>query len=87
MLGIIWAFIAASLSVFMIFVAPLWALVVLGINLLVLYALVAQTEEFARGVSHNGERPHPPGPRYQAGPSRSRIRSEPQPPAGGDSGA
>lgn len=68
-LGIIWAFIAASLSVFMIFVAPLWALVMVGINVLVLYALVAQTEEFARGVSRNGEREAPPaGPSVSGGP-------------------
>src|SRR5262245_21364401 len=43
MLGLLWAFIAASLSVLMIFVAPIWALVVLGINIIVIYALVAHT--------------------------------------------
>lgn len=46
MLGLIWAFISASLSVLMIFVAPIWALIVLGINILVIYALVGGTEEF-----------------------------------------
>lgn len=46
MLGLLWAFIAASLSVLAIFVIPTWALVVLGINVLVIYALVAHTEEF-----------------------------------------
>ncbi|MGH9191504.1 MAG: DUF7144 family membrane protein [Acidimicrobiales bacterium] len=86
-LGIIWAFIAASLSVFMIFVAPEWALVVLGINLLVLYALVAQTEEFARGVSPNGDREAPPaGPAVAGGPVSTPPGGESPPPAGGDSG-
>jgi hypothetical protein len=46
MLGLVWAFIGASLSVFMIFVAPLWALAVLGINVLVIWALTSNTEEF-----------------------------------------
>ena len=47
MLGLIWAFIGASLSVFMIFgPAPWWALVVLGTNILVIYALVSGTEDF-----------------------------------------
>jgi hypothetical protein len=87
LLGVIWAFIAASLSVFMIFVAPLWALVVLGVNLLVLYALLAQTEEFERGV-HYGEREAPPaGPSVSGGPVSAPPIGEPPPPAGGDSGA
>jgi hypothetical protein len=46
MLGLLWAFISASLSVFMIFVAPLWALAVLGVNVLVIWALTSNTEEF-----------------------------------------
>ena len=46
MLGLIWAFISASLSVLMIFVAPEWALVVLALSILVIYALVGNTEEF-----------------------------------------
>lgn len=46
LLGLIWAFIGASLSVFTIFVAPYWSLVVLGINVLVIWALTAHTEEF-----------------------------------------
>jgi hypothetical protein len=45
-LGLLWAFINASLSVFLIFVAPLWALAMLGINMLVIYALIVNTEEF-----------------------------------------
>jgi hypothetical protein len=46
MLGLLWAFIGASLSVFTIFVAPFWSLVVLGVNVLVIWALTAHTEEF-----------------------------------------
>ena len=46
MLGLLWAFIAASLSVFMIFVAPLWAISVLGLSIVVIWALTSATEEF-----------------------------------------
>ncbi|HET8618542.1 MAG TPA: hypothetical protein VFM27_06265 [Acidimicrobiales bacterium] len=46
MLGLIWAFISASLSVLMIFVAPEWAIVVLAMSIAVIYALVGNTEEF-----------------------------------------
>jgi len=46
MLGLVWAFIGASLSVFVIFVFPLWALAVLGVNLGVIWALTAHTDEF-----------------------------------------
>lgn len=46
MLGLIWAFISASLSVLMIFVAPEWAIVVLALSIAVIYALVGNTEEF-----------------------------------------
>jgi hypothetical protein len=46
MLGLIWAFIGASLSVFMIFVAPLWAIVVLALYVGIIYALVGASEEF-----------------------------------------
>lgn len=46
MLGLVWAFITASLSVFMIFVAPLWALAVMGLSVAVIYALTAYPEEF-----------------------------------------
>jgi hypothetical protein len=51
MLGLVWAFIGASLSVFMIFAYPLWALAVLGINVLVIWALTANTEEFGGSYS------------------------------------
>jgi hypothetical protein len=45
-LGLIWAFVIASLSVFMIFVAPIWALVVIGLSVTVIWALTAFPEEF-----------------------------------------
>jgi hypothetical protein len=45
-LGLIWAFIVASLSVFMIFVAPIWALVVIGLSVTVIWALTAFPEDF-----------------------------------------
>ncbi len=46
MLGLLWAFISASLSVLAIFTVPLWALAVLAVNILVIYALIGNTEEF-----------------------------------------
>lgn len=45
-LGVLWAVVSASLAVFMIFVAPIWALVVLAIDLTVIWALLAGTDEF-----------------------------------------
>ena len=45
-LGLIWAFVIASLSVFMIFVAPIWALVVIGLSVTVIWALTAFPEDF-----------------------------------------
>jgi hypothetical protein len=45
-LGLLWAFISAALSVFLIFASPFWALAMLGINMLVIYALIVNTEEF-----------------------------------------
>lgn len=45
-LGLAWAFLAATLTVFLIFSAPLWALVVLALQILVIYALCANAEEF-----------------------------------------
>ena len=44
--GLIWAFVVASLSVFMIFVAPIWALVVMGLSVTVIWALTAFPEDF-----------------------------------------
>ena len=46
MLGLVWAFVGAALSVFTIFVTPFWSLVVLGVNVLVIWALTSHTEEF-----------------------------------------
>ena len=46
MLGLIWAFIGASLSVLVVFVEPIWALLMLGLYVLVIYALVGASEEF-----------------------------------------
>jgi hypothetical protein len=46
MLGLLWAFIVASLSVFTIFVAPFYSLAILGINVLIIWALVSGTEDF-----------------------------------------
>jgi hypothetical protein len=45
-LGLIWAFVIASFSVFMIFVAPIWALVVMGLSVAVIWALTAFPEDF-----------------------------------------
>jgi hypothetical protein len=45
-LGFIWAFIIASLSVFMIFVAPIWTLVVMALSVTVIWALTAFPEDF-----------------------------------------
>ena len=46
MLGVAWAVLSASLTVFLIFVAPLWSLTVLFIDMLVIYALLVHPEEF-----------------------------------------
>jgi hypothetical protein len=46
LLGVLWAAISAALAVFMIFVAPIWALVVLAIDMTVIWALLAATDEF-----------------------------------------
>jgi hypothetical protein len=45
-LGVLWAAISASLAVFMIFVAPIWALVVLAIDVTIIWALLAASDEF-----------------------------------------
>src|SRR5918995_1853555 len=45
-LGIIWAAVIASFSVFMIFVAPIWALVVMALSVTVIWALTAFPEDF-----------------------------------------
>jgi hypothetical protein len=48
-LGVLWAAISASLAVFMIFVAPIWALVVLAIDVTIIWALLAAGDEFDMG--------------------------------------
>jgi hypothetical protein len=48
-LGVLWAAISASLAVFMIFVAPIWALVVLAIDLTIIWALLSASDEFDMG--------------------------------------
>jgi hypothetical protein len=46
MLGLLWAFIVASLSVFTIFVAPAYSVAILAVNVLIIWALVTHSEEF-----------------------------------------
>lgn len=46
MLGLLWAFITASFSVFMVFVAPIWALIVLALSVAVIYGLLGAPDEF-----------------------------------------
>jgi hypothetical protein len=45
-LGLVWAFLSATLTVFLIFQEPLWALAVLALDVLVIYALCNNAEEF-----------------------------------------
>lgn len=46
LLGLVWASITGALSVFMIFVAPIWSLIVLSLSITVIFALLAFPEEF-----------------------------------------
>jgi hypothetical protein len=46
-LGVAIACISAFFTVFVIFVFPLWAIAVLAVDFLVLYALLTRSEEFA----------------------------------------
>ena len=45
-LGLAWAFLAATLTVFLIFAYPAWAIAVLVIQVLIIYALCANADEF-----------------------------------------
>jgi uncharacterized membrane protein HdeD (DUF308 family) len=45
-IGVIFACLSAFLAVFMIFPFPIWALTIITIDLLVLYALLTRSEEF-----------------------------------------
>jgi hypothetical protein len=44
LIGIGWATISATLAVFVIFVAPIWALAVVGVNMMVIWALASDDE-------------------------------------------
>jgi hypothetical protein len=44
LIGIGWATISATLAVFVIFVAPIWALAVVGINMMVIWALASDDD-------------------------------------------
>lgn len=44
--GVVWAAISASLAVFMIFVWPLWALGIVALDVLVIWALFTYSSEF-----------------------------------------
>ncbi len=46
MLGIVFASISAMLTVFIMWIYPVWALVVLALNMMIIYALTAHGEEF-----------------------------------------
>jgi uncharacterized membrane protein HdeD (DUF308 family) len=45
-LGVIFACLSAFLAVFMIFAFPIWALVIIMIDMLVLYGLLTRSDEF-----------------------------------------
>lgn len=45
-LGVIMALVSAFLAVFMIFPFPIWGLTIITIDMLVLYALLARSDEF-----------------------------------------
>jgi hypothetical protein len=45
-LGLAWAFLSATLTVFVIFAYPAWAITLLVIDVLVIYALCANADEF-----------------------------------------
>jgi len=46
-LGITWATISATLTIFVIFVFPIYALVVLGVDILIIWGLLEHADEFA----------------------------------------
>ena len=47
MLGVAWAVVSATLTVFLIFVYPFWAFTVLAIDILLIYTLLDNADEFA----------------------------------------
>jgi hypothetical protein len=47
LLGVIWASIGAVLTVFVIFTYPIWALIVLAIQVIIIYGLLEHADEFS----------------------------------------
>jgi hypothetical protein len=45
-LGVTWAAVSALMTVFVIFVFPIWALIVLGVNVMIIWILIDNAEEF-----------------------------------------
>jgi hypothetical protein len=48
LLGVVWCSISLILTVFVIFVYPIWALAVIGINILIIWGLLDNAGEFER---------------------------------------
>ena len=46
LLGVVWASLSLILTVFVIFVYPFWALAVIGINILIIWGLLENADEF-----------------------------------------
>ena len=46
LLGVVWASLSLILTVFVIFVYPIWALAVIGINILIIWGLLENADEF-----------------------------------------
>ena len=45
-MGVLWAAISASLAVFVIFTYPIWALVVIGIDMIIIFGLLDNIDAF-----------------------------------------
>ena len=45
-LGVTWAAITAAMTVFVIFVYPIWALIILGVDILIIWGLIENADEF-----------------------------------------
>ena len=48
-LGVVIAGFSAMLTIFVIFIVPLWAIAVLSLDVLVIYAILSRNEEFGAG--------------------------------------
>jgi hypothetical protein len=46
-LGVTWAAVSVLMTVFVIFVYPIWSLIVVGVNLLIIWALIDNADEFS----------------------------------------